>query len=95
MAGDWRQKVKAANKKQVKEAKAAASVAASEPTQPTVSAPASGAPDLSALAVGLKPGWKPMWDPTSRDVYYGNLSTKVSQRVQSSSHIIQGQRTQL
>jgi hypothetical protein len=34
-------------------------------------------PDLEVLGIGLPEGWQAMWDATSGDVYYGNVSTKV------------------
>ena len=70
LAGDWREKVKAAQ------------AAAASPTAATAVAPAptpapDGRPDLAALTVGLPEGWKAMWDKQSKEVYYGNLTTKV------------------
>ncbi len=34
-------------------------------------------PDLDALSAGLPPGWKALWDKASKELYYGNPSTKV------------------
>jgi hypothetical protein len=34
-------------------------------------------PDLELLGFGLPEGWQAMWDASSGDVYYGNVSTKV------------------
>lgn len=77
LAGDWRQRVKAAQRRERsaepaagKPAKAAAPAAASVPA-------AGGAVDLAALSAGLPPGWKAMRDKATGDVYYGNPATKV------------------
>ncbi|GAQ86117.1 hypothetical protein KFL_002710120 [Klebsormidium nitens] len=65
--GDWRKRVKKAQKQAEREARQAAA--------PSVSPPHADKPDLAALAKGLQPGWQPFLDPGSGDVYYGNLRT--------------------
>lgn len=69
MAGDWREKVKAAKQR-------AESTPASGAAEAGASA-AAGKPDLATLAAGLPAGWQPMWDAASREVYYGKVATGV------------------
>ena len=69
VAGDWRSKVKAAAKK--------AGAPQAEKQLESTAPPKDGRPDLAALTAGLPAGWKAMWDKASKDVYYGNPSTKV------------------
>jgi len=71
--GDWREKVKRA-----KQSGNASKAKATEGAQPIPAPPVSGKPDLVAAAQGLPVGWQPMWDKTSGEIYYGNLSTGVS-----------------
>jgi hypothetical protein len=33
--------------------------------------------DLEALSATLPAGWRAMLDPSSNEIYFGNLSTKV------------------
>ncbi len=96
LAGDWRQRVKAAQRRD-QPAEPAPVRAARAATSPAVAAPAAapaagGAPDLAALSVGLPPGWKPMVDKGSGDVYYGNPATKVGQSGPATSRLQGGLR---
>lgn len=80
LAGDWRQRVKAAHKRE--RASEPAAAAAAKPTRAAAAAAASpggAAPDLAALSAGLPPGWKAVLDKASGDVYYGNPVTKVGE----------------
>ena len=78
LAGDWRAKVRAAKAPASgsPEPEPAPENAAAHQLPTVVPTPA-GKPDLAALSVGLPEGWKAMWDRSSKQTYYGNLSTKV------------------
>jgi hypothetical protein len=64
--GDWRDKIKQPKPEKKKKKKREAAAAA-----------AAEGPDLDALSEGLPDGWRAMYDKTSGQVYFGNLSTKV------------------
>lgn len=76
LAGDWRDRVKGGGGAK---GAVAAAVKKAAPKQ-AAAAPVTYVekPDLDALSAGLPPGWKALWDKTSKEIYYGCKATKVS-----------------
>lgn len=75
LAGDWRERLKAGKAEAGSPEQVTGKAA---PAAAPAAAPVSdGRPDLAALTRGLPKGWRAMWDKQSREVYYGNLGTKV------------------
>lgn len=66
VAGDWRDKIKAARKEEKRAAKKAAKAKSSDVV------------DLDALSATLPANWRAMRAPEG-DIYYGNIATKVLQ----------------
>lgn len=69
LAMDWREKIKAAKGRPAEAPKAVTPKA--EPVK------YASKPNLEALSVGLPSGWKALWDKQSREIFYGNPTTKV------------------
>ena len=67
LAADWRAKIRTAKAEPVE---GPSTAGAAQPS-------ASPQPDLLALSKDLPQGWKAMWDKASKEVYYGNLDTRV------------------
>ena len=71
LRGDWRQKVKAAQKLEQKKGQ--------DPVKASKSGGQQKPPDLSKENQGLPTGWQAIWDQASQKVYFGNIITKVGQ----------------
>eukprot|EP00892_Ulva_mutabilis_P001776 jgi/Ulvmu1/1159/UM107_0033.1 len=74
---DWRERVR--ERAAAREAAAAAAGAAAAAAADKANALFFDTePDLGVLSVGLPEGWRALWDPSSKGVYYGHVDTKVS-----------------
>lgn len=76
ISNTWRDRVAARVAARAEAAAAAAAqAAAAQDAQETLFFDTQ--PDLDVLSVGLLEGWRAMWDPNTKGVYYGNVHTKV------------------
>lgn len=76
LPGDWRERVRA--RAAMRAAAAAAAAAAADAAADKANALFfDSEPDLGVLSVGLPEGWRALWDPGSKGVYYGHVESKV------------------
>lgn len=76
LPGDWRERVR--KRAAAREAAAQAAAAAAEAAADKANALFfDSEPDLGVLSVGLPEGWRALWDPGSKGVYYGHVESKV------------------